>query len=186
VRRYSPGVLPPQPSRVLIEASAIAARAAELARAIASDHAGEPPCLVAVIEGARTFAGLLMAQLPARLPLRTIAASSYGKGTESHGEVRIHSGDDIDAVGRHVLLIEDIVDTGRTVTALRAHFMARGAKTVAVATLLDKPARRRVPVEIAWCGFQVPDVFVVGCGMDLAGKWRELPDVVALAGDAAS
>jgi hypoxanthine phosphoribosyltransferase len=176
-------VLPPHPSRVLIEASAIAVRAGELARAIARDHA-EPPCLVAVIEGARTFAGLLLAHLPARLPLRTIAASSYGNGTESGGEVRIRGGDDIDAVGRDVLLIEDIVDTGRTVAALRAHFAARGAKSVAVATLLDKPARRRLPVEIAYCGFQVPDVFVVGCGMDLAGRWRELPDVVVCQGDA--
>ena len=163
--------------RVLFPNELILRRAHELARQIHVATAPEPPMLVAVIEGARPFARLLQKLLPGSLPVHEVRAQSYA-GTQSSGKVAITTGADLPVHGRHVLLLEDIVDTGRTIAALRAHFTAQGAKSVAVASLLSKPDRRVVEVPIEYLGFEIPDEFVIGCGMDLDGRFRELPDVV--------
>ena len=165
------------PFRVLLAHDLIQRRTRELARAIAAVTPGDPPLLVAVIEGARPFARLLQQLLPGTLPIHEVRASSYA-GTASTGTVRVTAGADLPVRGRHVLLLEDIVDTGRTVDALRAHFVAAGASTCRVAALLSKPARRVVPVDVDFLGFEIPDEFVIGFGMDLDGRYRELPDVV--------
>jgi len=107
-----------------------------------------------------------------------IAASSYARGTVSSGTVDVRGGADIPCRGRDVVLIEDIVDTGRTIAKLKDHFAQRGARSVRVVSLLDKPERRVVDVAIDFCGFRIPDEFVIGFGMDIDGRYRDLPDVV--------
>lgn len=166
------------PFRVLIDNDRLLRRIHELARCIAADHRDEPPALVAVIEGARVFARHLQKLLPGDLPVEEIRAASYFDGQESNGDVKLVGGGAIRARDRGLLLIEDIVDTGRTVTRVREHFLAEGARSVRVVTLLSKPARRVVPVDLDYVGFEIPDEFVVGFGMDFAGRYRELPDVV--------
>ena len=166
------------PFRVLIARDQILRRVHELACAILASTGGEPPLLVAVIEGARPFARQLQKLLPGQLPVHEVRASSYGKGTESSGKVTLGPGADLPCRGRHVLLLEDIVDTGRTIATLQSHFAAAGAASCRVATLLSKPSRRVVEVHLDFVGFEIPDEFVLGFGMDLDGRYRELPDVV--------
>ncbi len=166
------------PFRVLLSRDQILRRIHELARAITEAMRGEPPCLVVVIEGARTFARQLQKVLPGQLPLHEVRASSYGSGTVSSGEVRLTLGQDVPCAGRDVVLLEDIVDTGRTIAALQRHFAQKGARSCRVATLLSKPSRRVVDVALDFVGFEIPDEFVLGCGMDLDGRYREIPDVV--------
>ena len=165
------------PFRVLFPHDLIVRRARELARAVAEAMGSEPPLLVAVIEGARPFARLLQQHLPTPLPVHEVRASSYA-GTNSTGTVKILLGADLPVRGRDVLLLEDIVDTGRTIDALKRHFLAGGARSCRVASLLSKPSRRVVPVDVDFLGFEIPDEFVVGFGMDLDGRFRELRDVV--------
>ncbi|MBL9078049.1 MAG: hypoxanthine phosphoribosyltransferase [Planctomycetes bacterium] len=165
------------PFRVLLSRDQILRRTQELARQITADAGAEPLCLVVVIEGARTFARQLQQLLPGQPPLHEVRASSYS-GTESTGVVQLAVGRDVPCRGRDVLLLEDIVDTGRTVHALRRHFLANGATSCRIATLLSKPSRRVVPVELDYTGFEIPDEFVLGFGMDLDGRYRELPEIV--------
>jgi hypoxanthine phosphoribosyltransferase len=170
------------PFRVLIAHDQILRRAHELARAIAqsvvSSYGDEPPMLIAVIEGARPFARLLQQLLPGQLPVHEVRASSYGAGTTSSGDVRISVGRELSVRGRHVLLVEDIVDTGRTVHTLQRHLTRAGARSCRVVALLSKPSRRVVDVAVDHVGFVIPDEFVLGFGLDLDGRYRELPDVV--------
>lgn len=169
------------PFRVLLSRDQILRRTQELARRIQDDlrqaGAAEPPVLVAVIEGARPFARQLQRLLPGNLPVHEVRASSYS-GTASTGKVAVSGGTEVPAPGRHVLLLEDIVDTGRTISTLQKHYLDRGARSCRVATLLSKPSRRVVPVDLDYVGFEIPDEFVLGFGMDLDGRYRELPDVV--------
>jgi hypoxanthine phosphoribosyltransferase len=165
------------PFRVLISHDQIRRRVHELARAIHAATAPTPPRLVAVIEGARPFARLVQQCLPGALPVHEVRAASYA-GTRSTGTVTIASGGDLDVRDAHVLLLEDIVDTGRTIEALQRHFLGRGAASCRVAALLSKPSRRVVEVTIDHLGFEIPDEFVIGFGMDLDGRYRELADVV--------
>jgi len=144
-------------------------------------HVGdEPPCLVQVVQGARPFARLIQAGIGRGLIVHEVRAKSYA-GTESSGDVEITMLGDLNEKlikGREVVLLEDIVDTGRTVAALREHFMGLGAKSVRVMSLLSKPSRRVVEVEVEHIGFEIPDEFVIGFGMDINERYRELPDVV--------
>ncbi len=170
------------PFRVLFSRDQILRRAQELARSITAATQPEPPMLVAVIEGARPFARMIQQLVPGSLPVHEVRASSYA-GTQSTGTVQITLGKDLPVSGRHVLLLEDIVDTGRTIHALQKHFLGAGASTCRVASLLSKPSRRVVDVTIDYLGFDIPDEFVLGCGMDLDGRYRELPDIVIYEAD---
>ena len=165
---------------LLLSSRDLECRIRELARDVSRSHADDPPIPVAVLEGARTFAEHLRARLPGNPPLFGIRASSYGAGTITSGSVRIQGGEDIPVDGKHILLIEDIVDTGHTLQKLLDHFSSRGAAGIRIVTLLSKPSRRIVPVELAHVGFEIPDRFVVGFGMDLDGRYRDLPDVRAV------
>jgi hypoxanthine phosphoribosyltransferase len=165
------------PFRVLFAHDQIRRRCHELARAIWQATGGEPPLLIAVLEGARPFARLLQQLLPGSLPVHEVRASSYA-GTTSTGNVQVTLGRDLPVRGHHVLLLEDIVDTGRTIAALQRHFLGNGAASCRVASLLSKPSRRVVDVAVDFLGFEIPDEFVLGFGMDLDGRYRELPDVV--------
>ena len=162
--------------RVMIGCDDIARRSRELAAELRRSLGDEPPLLVVVIEGARRFARLIQRGLPGALPLHEVRARSYA-GTESTGEVTITT-PELAVKGRDVVLLEDIVDTGRTVAALRRHFLGQGARSCRVVSLLSKPSRRVVEVEVEHVGFEIPDEFVIGFGMDLDGRYRELDDIV--------
>jgi len=173
---------PPFP--VLFSQEQIQRRTFELVREIQGVIDDEPPVLIAVIEGARPFARLIQQGLADGLPVHEVRAKSY-EGTESTGEVKITpvGGEAPDVRGKRVLLLEDIVDTGRTMAALREYYDDQGAAEVRVATLLSKPSRRVVDVQVEHIGFEIPDEFVLGFGMDLDGRYRELRDVVVYDAD---
>lgn len=170
----------PPSFRVLVTRDDVLRRSSELVRDLRAAIGDQPPLLVAVIEGARPFAGIVQQQLPGQLPVHEVRAKSY-EGTESTGNVRVDAAAGLRPEmvrGRDVVLIEDIVDTGRTIAALREHFDGLGARSVRVVTMLSKPSRRVVDVEVEHIGFEIPDEFVIGFGMDLDGRYRELEDVV--------
>ena len=160
--------------RTLIDSETIASRISELARDVSDRYADVQPCTVAVIEGARVFSKALMRHLSWPVEVHEVRAGSYGDGMESSGSVAVTGGDSIDVNGRRLLLIEDIVDTGRTVARLREYFLGRGAVDVSVITLLSKPSRRVIEVELEFVGFEIPNEFVIGFGMDVAGNYRDL------------
>jgi hypoxanthine phosphoribosyltransferase len=170
------GVLPMQ-FPTLIAREVLNRRIAELAVEIATAFPEELPCLVAVLEGARKFADALCQRLPGKPGYHTICASSYGPGTISVGKVELLAPDELPVRGREVLLIEDIVDTGHTAERLYAHLEDLGAKKIHLVTLLSKPTRRQVDVELDWVGFEIPDQFVVGFGMDVDGRYRDLDHI---------
>ncbi len=170
----------PRPGRVLITEAALRARVAELGAAIARDYAGRTPLLVGVLQGAFLFMADLVRAVPIPLATDFLVASSYRDGTSSSGEVRLVADVATPLAGRHVILVEDIVDTGVTLAALLARLRARRPASLAVCVLCDKPARRRAPVALDYVGFAVPDVFVVGYGLDHDGAYRNLPHIAAL------
>ena len=133
--------------------------------------------MVAVLEGARTFADQLCRKLPGKPRHHGIRASSYGSGTVSSGRVEVVATEELPVKDRVVLVIEDIVDTGHTAQKLREHLMELGASEVKSVTLLSKPSRRVVHIELDWVGFEIPDEFVIGFGMDADGKYRELDHI---------
>ena len=167
------------PFRCLFSNLEILTRTRELGRELQCELGSEPPCLVQVVEGARPFARLVQQGFVGQR-MHDVRAKSY-EGTVSTGEVQIEmlgGFGAMDVVDREVVLIEDIVDTGRTIEALRAHFLALGARRVRVIALLSKPSRRVVDVQVEHIGFEIPDEFVIGFGMDLDERYRELPDIV--------
>src|SRR5438128_12045812 len=170
----------PKPQRVLVAEAAIAARVAELARAIARDYAGENPVLVGVVQGAVPFVADLMRALPIDLTVDFIRASSYGAGTSSSGTVRLVADLAVDIADRHVLIVDDIVDTGLTLGALKRMLEARRTRSVRTCVLLDKAGRREPDVTIDYLGFPIPHVFLAGYGLDYDGLYRNLPYVAEL------
>lgn len=164
--------------RPLIRAHRIAARCKQLGRRIAKDLAGQRAVILPVLDGAFVFAADLVRCIPLPdLELRFIAARSY-LGTESTGTVEYGAIPDL--AGRHVVLVEDVLDTGRTLAGLIDLAFDAGADSVRICTLLDKPARRVVEVTADYVGFTIPDRFVVGYGLDHDGRWRHLPDVCVM------
>lgn len=170
----------PRPGRVLVAEGELTARVAELGRAIARDYARENPVLVGVLQGAVPFVADLMRALPIDLTVDFIRASSYGAGTSSSGTVRLVADLAVDIADRHVLVVDDIVDTGLTLGALKRMLEARRPRSVRTCVLLDKAGRRETDVTIDYLGFTIPNVFVVGYGLDYDGLYRNLPYVAAL------
>lgn len=168
---------------VLLTPEAINARVVEVAKAIAADYAEKRPLVVGTLKGAVVFfADLVRAihPVPDGLSLDFVRASSYGAGTDSSGTVSLVGSADGSLEGRHVLLVEDIVDTGHTAVRLLAHYRAAGAASVKLVSLLSKPARREVEIEPDYCCFDIPDKFVVGYGLDFAEHYRSLPYIGVL------
>ena len=161
----------------MIREADVLRRVAELGAEIGARFRTEPPVFVAVLEGARVFATHLAGHFPGT-PVFGMRATSYGAALSSSGIVQIDVPQEIPVRGRRVVLIEDIVDTGRTVRAAVTAFEERGAREVAVVALLSKLARRVEPVRVDHVGFEIEDEFVVGFGMDAAGKYRGLRDIV--------
>ncbi len=149
-------------------------RISELASEIRSEYAGKHPVLVGVLKGAFVFLADLVRELRFPLQCDFVKLSSYGESTETSGQVRLELDTSIPLAGRHVLVVEDIVDTGLTTAWLLAHLRKKQPASLRVCALLDKPARRRVEVTIDFVGFRIPDQFVVGYGIDWAEAYREL------------
>jgi hypoxanthine phosphoribosyltransferase len=171
---------------VIVSADQIRRRLPELAAEIERDlPPGRAPHLVGVLKGAFVFTADLMRALRIPSSVDFLALSSYGKGTTSSGEVKLLKDLDVTIEGRDVIVVEDIVDTGLTLSYLCEVLRARRPATLRIAALLSKPSRRQVPVKIDYLGFEIPDRFVVGYGLDHAEQHRHLPDIVALDGDGA-
>lgn len=165
---------------VLLSEEQIRTRIAVLGEQITRDYAGLNPLLIGVLKGALFFLSDLMRAIDTRLSLEFMAISSYGSSTRTSGEVRIMKDLDVPIEGRHILVVEDIVDTGLTLSYLLANLHARGAASVKLAALLDKYERRQKEVPIDYLGFQIPDEFVVGYGLDFAERYRNLPFIAVL------
>lgn len=160
---------------VLITTEQLQNRISDLGAEIARDYAGKNPLLIGVLKGACTFLSDLMRAADIQLGIEFMAISSYGASMRTSGEVRILKDLDVAVEGRHILVVEDIVDTGLTLNYLLANLKSRGAASVKLAALLDKFERREKEVPIDYLGFQIPDKFVVGYGLDFAERYRNLP-----------
>ncbi len=165
---------------VLIPTEKIKERISELGAEIARDYAGRNPLLIGVLKGACLFLSDLMRAADIPLNVEFIAISSYGAEMRTSGEVRILKDLDVAIEGRHILVVEDIVDTGLTLSYLLANLKSRGAESVKLAALLDKFERREKEVPIDYLGFKIPDKFVVGYGLDFAERYRNLPFIAVL------
>ena len=165
---------------VLIPTEQITKRISELGAEIARDYAGRNPLLIAVLKGACLFLSDLMRAANIPLNVEFIAISSYGAEMRTSGEVRILKDLDVAIEGRHILVVEDIVDTGLTLSYLLANLKSRGAESVKLVALLDKYERREKEVPIDYLGFKIPDKFVVGYGLDFAERYRNLPFIAVL------
>ena len=165
---------------VLISSEEIQQRIKQLGAEVARDYAGLNPLLIGVLKGACIFLSDLMRAADIPLGLEFIAISSYGASTRTSGEVRILKDLDVAIEGRHILVVEDIVDTGLTLSYLLANLKSRGAASVKLAALLDKFERREKEVPIDYLGFKIPDKFVVGYGLDFAERYRNLPFIAVV------
>jgi hypoxanthine phosphoribosyltransferase len=165
---------------VLLTEQQIQERIKELGAQITRDYAGLNPLLIGVLKGACFFLSDLLRAIDTRLSIEFMAISSYGSSTRTSGEVRIMKDLDVPIEGRHILVVEDIVDTGLTLSYLLANLASRGAASVKLAALLDKYERRQKEVKIDYLGFQIPDEFVVGYGLDFAERYRNLPFIGVL------
>ena len=168
----------------LLEAATIQTRVAQMAREIDADYpAGEEIHLVCVLKGGFVFMADLIRSMSTRVSLDFIAVSSYGAGTRSSGEVRFQKDLDTSLQDRHVIIVEDIVDTGLTLKYLQESLKRRAPKSLRTACLLSKPSRRKVEVPVEYIGFTIEDKFVVGYGLDYAEKYRNLPYIAILDGE---
>ena len=160
---------------VLIDRERIAARVKELGAQITEDFKGEEIVLIGILKGSVPFMADLMREIDLDITIEFMQVSSYFGGTKSTGMVKIVKDIDIDLTGKNVIIVEDIVDSGNTLAYLKNYFKNRGCKTLKIATFLDKPSRRKVELVPDYSGFTIDDLFIVGYGLDLDQKYRQLP-----------
>lgn len=165
---------------VLFSEEQLKTRVQEIAREIERDYAGKEIMLISVLRGSFIFMADLCRAIDLPCTLDFMAVSSYGKGTSSSGQVQITKDLSEDISGRHIIVVEDILDSGNTLSYLLQLLQARSPASVRLCTLLDKPSRRTKEVELHYSGFTIPDYFVVGYGLDYAEKYRNLPDLCIL------
>lgn len=168
-------------TKVLVTEAQIAARVKELAAEIDTLYRGKDVLLVGVLKGAVMFMADLSRAIQIPVAMDWMAVSSYGSGTQSSGVVRILKDLDADVLGRHVIIVEDIIDSGLTLSWLASNLAARGAASVEIVALLRKPEAAKVDVDVKMVGFDIPNEFVVGYGLDYAERYRTLKDVGILA-----
>jgi len=164
----------------IISRDEIRTAVARLAGELNRDYRGKEPLIIGVLRGSFVFLADLVRLLDFPLEIDFIRLASYGAGKESSGEVRVLLDVGMPVAGRHLIVVEDIVDTGLTAAWLVEHLKERAPLSVKLCALVDKPSRRRVPVTIDYLGLTVPDKFLVGYGLDWAQKYRNLPDICAL------
>ena len=165
---------------LIYDAAAIAARVDEMAARINAFYAGKPVLLVGVLKGAFIFCADLARRLNMPLAVDFVRLSSYGQSSSSGPEIKFSKDVETSLAGRHVLIVEDIIDTGRSMTFLRDCFVQRQAASVKIAAFVDKPERREVPIEADFIGFCIASGFIVGYGLDYAERYRELPGLYEL------
>lgn len=169
---------------VVVSAQAIAHRVSELGRQITSDYADHPPLLVCVLKGALNFMADLMRAIELPVEVDFMAVSSYGAATKTSGVVRIVKDLDVDLVGRHVLIVEDVVDSGLTLNYLRQYLGARNPASLEVCALLLKSGEQRVEQSLRYVGFPIGPTFVVGYGLDVNERFRNLDGIYTYVGGA--
>ena len=169
--------------RIVISEDALQARIRELGEEITRDYAGRPPLLVGVLKGAFMFMSDLSRAIDLPVEFDFMAVSSYGSATRSSGVVRIIKDLDLDLTDRHVLIVEDIVDSGLTLDYLRKNLMARGPASMEVCALLVKEGLQRAELDLRYTGFTIPPSFVIGYGLDVGERWRNLPFLAEYAGE---
>ena len=165
---------------ILISQKALNARVRELGQDISERYKGKELLMIGVLKGANVFMSDLMRAVTVPIQIDFIAASSYGSSTESSGVVRIVKDLDYSIEGKHVMIVEDIIDTGLTLKYLFDNFSARKPASLSIISLLDKPERRKVDIKVDYTGFTIQDEFIVGYGIDYAEKYRNLPYVATL------
>jgi hypoxanthine phosphoribosyltransferase len=165
---------------ILIESDVLSARIAELGEEISEAYAGRDLLLIGVLKGAVFFMADLMRHLTVPCEVDFLAISSYGAATDTSGVVRILKDLDINIEGRNVLVVEDIIDSGLTLSYLIRNLESREPASLEICALLTKPARREIDVDVRWTGFEIPNRFVIGYGLDFAERYRNLPYVGVL------
>lgn len=170
-----------EPGEVLVSREALTDRVREMAAEISADYAGRDLLVIGILKGAVFFTADLVRELTIPCELDFMAVSSYGSATHSSGVVRITKDLDVAIEGRDVLLVEDVIDSGRTLRYLMRNLAAREPASVETCALLSKPAADRLDLGTRYVGFRLPDVFVVGYGLDAGERYRELPYISALA-----
>jgi len=165
------------PGEILLSSEQLQTRITELGRQIAADYAENPPLLVGVLKGAIMFMSDLARAIDLPIEMDFMAVSSYGNSTRTSGVVRIVKDLDIDLAGRHVLVVEDIVDSGLTLKFLRKNLATRNPESVEVCALLVREGRQRAEQDLKYVGFEIPPDFVIGYGLDVAERYRNLPAI---------
>ena len=169
----------PRIGEILISEEALRVRIGQLADEISADYAGKEVLVVGVLKGALVFIADLVRRLTVPCTMDFMAVASYGASTHSSGVVRILKDLDATIAGKHVLVVEDVVDSGLTLSYLMKNLRSREPASLELCTLMVKPAGRRVPVEMRYVGFEMPDTFVVGYGLDFDERFRQLPYIAA-------
>ena len=167
-------------TKTLIEEKDLKKRVKELAERISKDYAGEEVTLICILSGASIFFADLVRELELTVKFEFMSVSSYGSGTVSSGEVKILKDVNHPIVGKNVIIVEDIIDSGCTLSFLKRVLEQRQPKSIRVCTILDKPSRRKLEFKGDYVGFEIPDEFVVGYGLDFDGRYRNLKDVCVL------
>ena len=165
---------------VLVSKEQIAERVNELGRQITDDYSGKDITVIGILKGSVPFMADLIRAIEMPVAIDFMAVSSYGASTSSSGNVRILKDLDANVAGRHLLIVEDIIDSGITMQYLLNNLASRGAASIRVCTLLDKPERRQVPIQADYTGFSIPNEFVVGYGLDYNQMYRNLPEIGVL------
>lgn len=168
---------------ILFDERAVQAKVGELAARIAIDYAGKDLVLVCILKGGAVFTADLMRRIPFPVVIDFICASSYGMSTTAARDIRITKDIEVEVRGRHVLLVDMIIDTGKTLACLFERFSEKGPASIEAVVLLDKKPRRMVEVRLKYPGFEIPDRFVVGYGADCAEQYRNLPYVAGIKND---
>ncbi len=165
---------------IMYSEEVLAAKVKELGAQISKDYEGQEVLVIGILKGANVFMSDLIRKITIPIELDFMAVSSYGASTKSSGVVKILKDLDYSIEGKNVLVIEDIIDTGLTLHYLQENLISRGPKSFKICTLLDKPERRKAPIKVDYKGFDIPDEFIVGYGIDYAEKYRNLPYVASL------
>jgi len=166
--------------KIMISEEEIRNKVQEIAKEIDSDYKDREPMLLAILNGSFVFAADLVRAVSIPVGISFIFASSYGASTVSSGKVDIHSVKGFDPAGKDIIIVEDIIDSGRTLSKIKEYLYENGANSVELCTFLNKPSRRVVELDVKYIGFEVPDEFVVGYGLDFDSKYRQYPFVGVL------
>ncbi|HEY9062175.1 MAG TPA: hypoxanthine phosphoribosyltransferase [Pseudobacteroides sp.] len=166
--------------QILISKEELGKKVKELGNKISNDYEGKDLILVGVLKGGFVFLADLIRELKIPVEIDFISVSSYGSSSKSSGVVRIIKDIDISITNKHVMIVEDIADTGLTLKYLKEMLQTRGPADIKIIAALDKPSRRKVEIDLDYKGFTIPDEFVIGYGLDYAGKYRNLPDLCIL------